>query len=200
MKLIEIIKELKNMEEEAFKSYLELIKNLRDPEDADLKRITLRLAVDKIFHRELMEAIERAYEKSVKLIRDNIEPYYPELEPIRESLLELDQGLALIPGVPALLLPLDLGKLGRRIPTEDILAEIIKSLPEPSIIPEEKREEIKGNLEKVTSIEEEMIDKYTKLHEKAFHPVIKDLTSSIIQNENQHKALLLKLKERIESE
>ena len=193
MTLVETVRKIKEAEKEALKDYKDLLKELKRPEDAELKRVVLRLAVDKIFHKELMEAIERAYKEASALLKEHLEPFYPELEPIRESVMELDQGLALLPGVPSLLLPLDFGKVGYRIPPEEVLEELVKSFPEVSIIPQEKLDNIIEKLDDAIEMEKEMQDGYRELESKAKHPVIKELSKAILHNEDQHTAILTKI-------
>ncbi|AMM54097.1 rubrerythrin family protein [Pyrococcus kukulkanii] len=193
MTLVETIRMIKEAEEKALKDYKELLKELKRPEDAELRRVILRLAVDKIFHKELMEAIERAYREASVLLKEHIEPFYPELEPIRESVMELDQGLALLPGVPSLLLPLDFGKVGYRIPPEEVLEELIKSFPEISIIPQDKLDRIIEKLNDVVEMEKEMQNGYKKLENRAKHPVIRELSKAVLHNEEQHNAILSKI-------
>ncbi|AFK22541.1 hypothetical protein [Pyrococcus sp. ST04] len=196
MPLVETIRKIKDAEEKTLKDYKELLKELRKPEDAELKRVILRLAVDKIFHKELMEAIERAYKEATSLLREHLEPFYPELEPIKESIMELDQGLALIPGIPSLLLPLDFGKVGYRIPPEEALEELVKGFPDVSIIPEDKLNLLREKLKEIMEHEEEMIEGYRDLEEKAKHPIIKDISKSVLHNEEQHEAVLKKIAEK----
>ncbi|MFA4639918.1 rubrerythrin family protein [Pyrococcus kukulkanii] len=193
MTLVETIRTIKEAEERALKDYKELLKELKRPEDAELRRVILRLAVDKIFHKELMEAIERAYKEASALLKEHIEPFYPELEPIRESVMELDQGLALLPGVPSLLLPLDFGKVGYRIPPEEVLEELIKSFPEISIIPQDKLDRIIEKLNDVVEMEKEMQNGYKELENRAKHPVIRELSKAVLHNEEQHNAILSKI-------
>ncbi|AEH24292.1 hypothetical protein [Pyrococcus yayanosii] len=193
MGLAGTVKGIREVEERALKEYIDLLKELKDPEDAELKRVVLRLAVDKIFHRELALAIERAYREATKLLKEHLEPFYPELEPIRESVLELDNGVALVPGLPALLLPPDLEKLGVRIPPEEVLEELVKGFPEPSLLPVDKAKEIREKLARVVEMEERMKKCYGELQKKAQHPVIKDIAKSVMHNEDQHGAILKKV-------
>ncbi|CAB50022.1 hypothetical protein [Pyrococcus abyssi] len=188
MALIEIIRRAKEAEEDALKEYKEILKELKSPEDAELKRVILRLAVDKIFHKELMEAIERAYKEASKLLREHIDPYYPELEPIKNSIAQADEGLILIPGIPSLVIPT--GTLGYKIPPEDILEEILSTSPEVSIMPRDKAEKMQKEIEKLIREEREMEKSYESLEDLAKHPVIKDIARSLLYNEAQHRAIL----------
>ncbi|ASJ16779.1 rubrerythrin family protein [Thermococcus chitonophagus] len=193
MTLVETVRRIKEAEEKALKDYKDLLKELKKPEDAELKRVVLRLAVDKIFHKELMEAIERAYKEASALLKEHLEPFYPELEPIRESVMELDEGLALLPGVPSLLLPLDFGKVGYRIPPEEVLEELVKSFPEVSIIPQDKLDKIMEKFNDVIEREKEMQEGYKELENRAKHPIIKELSKAVLHNEEQHNAILTKV-------
>ncbi|BAA30221.1 hypothetical protein [Pyrococcus horikoshii] len=196
MRLIDIIKSAKEAEERALKEYKEVIKELKSPEDAELKRILLRLAVDKIFHKELMEAIERAYKETLKLLRENLEPYYPELRPIRESIAQLDQGLILIPGIPSLLVSSTI--LGYKIPAEDVLEEILSTKPE-TFIPPKDREKVREVIERIINYQGKMEEDYERLESLAKHPIIKELARSLLYNEAQHRGILKSISKRLES-
>ncbi|AEC52702.1 hypothetical protein PNA2_1787 [Pyrococcus sp. NA2] len=197
MTLVEIIRDAKKAEERALKEYKKIINELKSPEEAELKRVFLRLAVDKIFHKELMEAIERAYKEATKLLREHIEPYYPELSPIKESINQLEEGTILIPGVPALVISQALGTLGYRIPPEDILEEIMNVPPDASIVPKDKTETIKDKLSEILRDQEEMQRNYEKLEDLAKHPTIRDIARSLLYNEAQHRAILKSISKKI---
>jgi len=174
-RLIEKIRELRKLEEKAEKEYRKLLKKLKDPEYSDLRNLILRLTIDTIFHKHMMEAVERAYKDAVKLI----EEYGPE---------EGEEEVALIPGVPTIAMPLGFGQIGARVPPEEIIEEYLKEFPTEIVLPDD--EKIADLLEKYLQLEKEMERLYDEVSRRAFHPALRELIKELKRNEEQHRALL----------
>jgi rubrerythrin len=181
-KMINIVKTANKVETTAENEYRKILKKLRDPEYADLKNLFLRMAVDAIFHKHLMEALAKAYQDSVELIKEYGEEWS-------------DEGIALIPGVPTIAMPLGFGRIGARIPPEEILEEYLRDFPAEVVIPDGE-ESLGKLLEKHLRLEDEMKELYERLSARAFHPVVRELAREIKRNEEQHGAILRKLKEK----
>jgi len=179
--MIELVREAKKTEEKTEKEYKKLLKKLDKPEYAPLRGLILRLAIDTAFHRHLMEALERAYDEALGLIE--------------EYALEKEPEYALIPGVPSIALPLGFGRIGARVPPEEIIEEYLKDFPDEVVLPDtdEKLIEI---LRKYAEEEGEMRELYEELSKRAFHPVVRELLRELKRNEEQHETLVKGLVER----
>ncbi len=70
MTMVETVKELKKVETKAEKEYKAILKKLKGQEYADLRVLLLRMAVDTILHRRMVEALENAYKDALNLIED----------------------------------------------------------------------------------------------------------------------------------
>jgi len=181
-KMIEIVREAKKVEEKAEKDYKKLLAKLNSPEYSDLRRLILRLAIDTVFHRRLMEALEKAYEDAIKLVKE-----YSSEEP--------NEDLALIPGVPTLVMPLGFGPLGARVPPEEIVEEYLKDFPGEVVLPDDGKKFLE-TLKKHVEEEKQMEELYSELSKRAFHPVVRELAREIKRNEEQHEALIKGLLEK----
>ncbi|ASJ08743.1 hypothetical protein A3L11_05670 [Thermococcus siculi] len=181
-KMIDIVKAANNVETTAEKEYRKILKKLRDPEYADLKNLFLRMAIDAVFHRHLMEALEKAYHDAVELVKE----YGGE---------GVEQEIALIPGVPTIALPLGFGRIGARIPPDEILEEYFREFPEEVVVPD-GGESLANLLKRYLELEGEMKELYEKLSGRAFHPVVRELAREIKRNEEQHEAILRKLERK----
>ncbi len=181
--LIEIVEKTRKLEERAEKEYRKSLKKLKEPEYADIKNLLLRITIDTILHKNMLEAVNKSYEDALKLI----EEFEGE---------EIADNTVLIPGVPMIAMPLDFGTLGARIPPEEILEEYFKEFPETTVIPEEKLNEIRGIIKEYLKLQEEMAALYGKLKEKVTHPILKTLMESTENNEKQHEKLLKKLAQK----
>jgi rubrerythrin len=181
-KMIDMVEEARKVEAAAEKEYKKILKKLKDPEYADLRNLYLRMTIDAVFHKHLMEALARAYYDSVELIKE----YGGEGS---------EEGIALVPGVPTIVMPFGFGRIGARVPPEEILEEYLKNFPEEVVIPD-------GNgglgklLENHLKLETEMKELYERLSARAFHPVVRELVREIKRNEEQQEAILKKLKEK----
>ncbi|WP_456367656.1 hypothetical protein [Thermococcus sp.] len=176
-RMVEIVREAKKVEENAEKEYKKLLKKLEKPEYADLKGLVLRLAIDTIFHRHLMEALEKAHKEAAELLEKHL-----------KDLSEEQGEMILIPGVPTIVMPLGFGPIGARVPPEELVEEFLKGMPTEIVVPEEKKiiDVIKEYLELV----ERMRTLYGELSKRAFHPVVRELAREIMRNEEQHEAIL----------
>jgi len=174
--MVEKLRTLQKIEDRSEKEYKKLLGNLNRPKYSDLRNLIIRLLVDTILHKRLIEAVLKAYEEAINIVRD-----YGGEEP----------KVAIIPGVPSLVMPMDFGRMGDRIPPEELIEEFLKSFPEVIVIPEtSKFLEVLG---KHLKSEEEMLDLYSHLSKRAFHPVVKGLISGILRNEEQHVAIIKEL-------
>ncbi len=188
MTMVETVKELKKVETKAEKEYKAILKKLKDQEYADLRVLLLRMAVDTILHRRMVEALENAYKDALNLIEDF---GYGEGVDIPEDAprLQVSQDVVLIPGMPAMALP-PYGPLGSRIPPEDALRELLGKVPEDVVIPEEKLNEIRNVLNDLVVLSERMKGDYENLERRAIHPILKAFAREAARNEEQHMALL----------
>ncbi|ASA77092.1 hypothetical protein [Thermococcus sp. 5-4] len=182
-RMITTVEELKRLEEKAEKEYRKLLKRLSDPEYADLRALILRMAIDAAFHKHLMEALEKAYHDSVRLIEE-----YGTDEGAEE--------VALIPGLPTMVMPLGFGAIGARVPPEEIIEEYLKDFPTEVVLPEDGDGRIGELLRDYIELEENMLKLYDRLSRRAFHPVVRELLREIKRNEEQHEAILKKLVEK----
>ncbi|WP_457751515.1 hypothetical protein [Thermococcus sp.] len=194
MTMVETVKELKKIESKAEREYKVLLKKLKDSEYADLRVLILRMAVDTILHRRIVEALEKAYKDALKLVEDF--GYGEEIElPEDAPRLQVSQDVVLIPGMPAMVLA-PYGPLGSRIPPEEALRELLKNMPEDVVIPEEKLEELRKFLSEFTELSEGMKGNYKKLERKAIHPILRAFAREAARNEEQPAALLERLLEK----
>jgi len=194
MTMVETVKELKKVESKAEKEYKAILKKLKDPEYADLRVLLLRMAVDTILHRRMVEALEKAYKDALKLVEDF--GYGEEIElPEDAPRLQVSQDVVLIPGMPAMVLA-PYGPLGSRIPPEDALRELLKNMPEDVVIPEEKLKELRKFLNEFMELSKGMKGDYEKLERKAIHPILRAFAREAARNEEQHAALLERLLEK----
>ncbi len=175
-RMIDIVREAKKVEEKAEKEYKKLLKKLDKPEYGDLRNLILRIAIDTVFHKRLMEALEKAYDEAVDLFEEY-------------SVEGSSDDLALIPGVPTIVMPLGFGPIGARIPPEDIIEEYLKQFPTEVVLPgtDEKLIEI---LRKYAEEEGQMKELYEELSKRAFHPVVRELVKELKRNEEQHESLV----------
>ena len=194
MTMVETVKELKKVESKAEKEYKAILKKLKDPEYADLRVLLLRMAVDTVLHRRMVEALEKAYKDALKLVEDF---GYDEQVEIPEDAprLQVSQDVVLIPGMPAMVIA-PYGPLGSRIPPEDALRELLKNMPEEVVIPKEKLEELRKFLREFMELSEGMKGDYEKLERKAIHPILRAFAREAARNEEQHAALLERLLEK----
>ena len=181
-RMIDIVREAKEVEEKAEKDYKKLLKELDKPEYADLRGLILRLAIDTAFHKRLMEALEKAYDDAVKLV----EEYAVE----RPS-----EDFVLIPGVPTMVMPLGFGPIGARIPPEEIIEEYLKDFPSEVVLPGDDGKLVEV-LKKYADEEENMRKLYDELSRRSFHPVVRELAREIKRNEEQHESLIKGLIEK----
>ncbi|ASJ04176.1 hypothetical protein [Thermococcus barossii] len=182
-RMITTVEELKRLEAKAEKEYRRLLKKLKDPEYADLRALILRMAIDTAFHKHLMEALERAYHESLKLVDE-----YGTREDVGE--------IALIPGLPTMVMPLGFGAIGARVPPEEIIEEYLKDFPTEVVLPENGDGKLGELLGEYIKLQERMLELYDRLSRRAFHPVVRGLATEIKRNEEQHGAILKKLGER----
>ncbi|AHF79835.1 ferritin family protein [Thermococcus paralvinellae] len=182
-RLIELVEKAKEVEKKAEKEYIRGMKKLKEPEYVDIKNLFLRITIDTVLHKNIMEALEKSYSEALDLIEEF------EGEAIADNTV-------LIPGVPMIAMPLEFGVMNERIPPIEVLEEYFKEFPETAVIPEEKLEEIREILEKYLELQKEMANVYKKLTKKVSHPIIKQLMESIANNEEQHSILLKKLFEK----
>jgi len=181
-KMITTVEELKRLESRAEKEYRKVLKGLKNPEYADIRLLMLRLAVDTVFHRHLLEALEKAYHEASRLVKEYSEE-------------EAGEEVALIPGVPTIAMPLGFGRIGARVPPEEIIDEYLKDFPTEVVFPEEDGR-IGDLVRKHLELERRMLALYENLSKRAFHPVVRELAREIKRNEEQHEAILSKLAER----
>ena len=177
------VERLKKLEEKVEKEYRKVLKNLKGQEYADLRLLILKLAIDTAFHKRMLEALERAYHDAVGLIRE-----YGAEETGGEE-------IALIPGVPTIAMPLGFGRIGARVPPEEIIEEYLRDFPADVVLPEGDGR-IGGIIKKHLELEREMLALYESLSRRAFHPVVRELAREMKRNEEQHEAILSKLAER----
>ncbi|WP_258084796.1 hypothetical protein [Thermococcus thermotolerans] len=182
-RMITTVEELKRLEEKAEREYRRLLKKLKDPEYADLRALIMRMAIDAAFHRHLMEALERAYHDSVRLVEE-----YGSGESTGE--------VALIPGLPTVVMPLGFGAMGARVPPEEIIEEYLKDFPTEIVLPENGDGKVEELLGRYLELERGMVELYDRLSRRAFHPVVRELVKEIKRNEEQHEAILKKLSEK----
>ena len=196
MTMVETVKELKKVESKAEKEYKAILKKLKDPGYADLRVLLLRMAVDTVLHRRMVEALEKAYKDALKLVEDF---GYDEQVEIPEDAprLQVSQDVVLIPGMPAMVIA-PYGPLGSRIPPEDALRELLKNMPEVVVIPKEKLEELRKLLREFMELSEGMKGDYEKLERKAIHPILRAFAREAARNEEQHEALLRELMQKYE--
>ncbi|HIP88420.1 MAG TPA: hypothetical protein EYH24_00200 [Thermococcus paralvinellae] len=181
--IIELVDKARKIEKTTEKEYRKGMKKLKEPEYADIKNLFLRIAIDTILHKNVMDALKKSYAEALELI----EEFEGE---------EIVNSAVLIPGVPMIVMPMGFGKMDEKIPPIEILEEYFKGFPETVVIPEEKLKEIRELLKKYLELEEEMARIYDKLGRKVSHPIVKQLIDSISNNEKQHIALLKKLFEK----
>ncbi|NJE03488.1 hypothetical protein [Thermococcus sp. MV11] len=181
--MITTVEELKKLEAKAEKEYRRLLKKLKDPEYADLRALLLRMAIDTAFHRHLMEALERAYHESLKLVEE-----YGGGEDVSD--------VALIPGLPTIVMPMGFGAMGARVPPEEIIEEYLKDFPTEVVLPENGDGKLGELLGRYLELQEKMLELYDRLSRRAFHPVVRGIVTEIKRNEEQHEAILKKLGER----
>jgi hypothetical protein len=198
MRLIDEVTNVKEVEKKAEKEYRNLLKNLKSPEYADLRVLLLRMTVDTILHRRLAEAIEKAYKEAVELIEEFGYVDVPEI-PENAPRNQVSSGLVLIPGIPAVQVA-PYGLLGSRIPPEDALEELLKSLPDNVALPPEKLKEIRDKLERLKVLCEKMGKNYRILEQNAVHPVIQAFAESARKNEEQHMVVVEGLLRRYSKE
>ncbi|WP_297536261.1 hypothetical protein [Thermococcus sp.] len=181
-RMIDIVREARKVEEKTEKDYRKLLKKLDKPEYADLRGLILRLAIDTAFHKRLMEALEKAYDDAVKLVSE----YMGE---------QRNEDIALIPGVPTLVMPMGFGPIGARVPPEEVIEEFLKNFPSEVVLPdsEEKLIEI---LRRYAEEEGRMKELYDELSRRAFHPVVRELVRELKRNEEQHEELVKGLVEK----
>ncbi len=181
-RMIDLVKEAKKIEGKTERDYKKLLKKLDKPEYADLRGLILRLAIDTALHKRLMEALEKAYDDAVKLVGE----YMGERK---------EEDIALIPGVPTLVMPMGFGPIGARIPPEEVIEEFLKSFPSEVVLPDtgEKLIEI---LRKYAEEESKMKELYDELSRRAFHPVVRELVRELKRNEEQHEELVKGLVEK----
>jgi len=181
-RMIDIVREAKKVEEKTEKDYRKLLKKLNKPEYGDLRGLILRLAIDTAFHKHLMEALEKAYDEAVELVEEY-------------SVEGSSDDLALIPGVPTIVMPLGFGPIGARIPPEEIIEEYLKDFPTEVVLPgtDEKLIEI---LRRYAEEEAQMKGLYEELSRRAFHPVVRELLRELKRNEEQHESLVKGLVEK----
>ena len=196
MRMAEMVGELKKIETRAEKEYKDVLKKLKDPEYADLRVLLLRMAVDTILHRRMLEGLEKAYRDALELIK---EFGYNEEVPIPEDAprLQVSQDIVLIPGMPAMVIA-PYGLLGSRIPPEDALRELLKSISEDVVIPKETLEELEKFLREFMELSKSMKENYEKLERKAIHPILRAFAREAARNEEQHEVLLQRLIEKYE--
>ncbi len=194
MTMVETVKELKRVETKAEKEYKAILKKLKDPEYADLRVLLLRMAVDTILHRRMVEALEKAYKDALKLVD---EFGYGEGVGIPEDAprLQMSRDIVLIPGMPAMVIA-PYGPLGSRIPPEDALKELLEKVPEDVVIPKEKLDELRNFLKEFIELSEGMKANYEKLEKRAIHPILRALAREAARNEEQHTALIRGLLEK----
>jgi rubrerythrin len=175
MKMVEVVKNARKTEEKAEREYRKLLRALDKPEYADLRGLVLRMAVDTIFHRHLMEALEKAHNEAMELVGR-----YLEEKPAED--------LVLIPGVPTIVLPLGFGPVGARVHPEELIEEFLKEFPTNVMVPEGKH--VTEELVKVKELAGEMKKLYEELSKRAFHPVVREIAEGIRRNEEQHEAFV----------
>ncbi len=181
-RMITAVEELKRIESQAEKEYRKVLKRLKDPGYSDLRNLILRLAIDTVFHRHLMEALEKAYHDVAKLV----EEYGGE---------EGGEEIALIPGVPTIAMPLGFGRIGGRVPPEEIIEEYLRDFPSEVVLPEDDGK-VGELLKRYLELTEEMLELYEELSRRAFHPVVRELAREIKRNEEQHETILRNLKRK----
>ncbi|MDI3474848.1 MAG: hypothetical protein PWQ79_1665 [Thermococcaceae archaeon] len=193
MRMAEAITSLKNVEKRAEKEYQNLLKALNSPEYADLRVLLMRMALDTMLHRRIVEAIEKAYKDSIKLIEKFGYGEVPEI-PEDAPRLQVSSDLVLIPGMPAL--PVGhYGFLGGRIPPEDVLKEIIDVINRKVVLPPEKIKEVESILKKIQELSKEMAEHYRELEKRAVHPIIQSIAEAALKNEEQHRIVVEELLE-----
>ena len=138
--------------------------------------------MDTLFHRHLMEALEKAYEEAMRLVRSLDGE-------------ENGSGIALIPGVPTLVMPLGFGRIGARVPSEKIIEEYLRDFPEDVILPENDGK-IEGLIKRYLEMEGRMEELYDRISKGAFHPIVRALAQEIKRNEEQHRAILESLRKK----
>ncbi|ASJ00636.1 hypothetical protein [Thermococcus gorgonarius] len=191
MKVVEIVRDARNLEDNTLKEYIKVLKKLKSAEYTDLRVLLLRMAIDTLFHKHIMEAIEKAYEEALDLINEfgyTSEDEVPEDAPRKQ----IESGLVIIPGLPALTLPF-YGVLGSRIPPEEVLDELLSTMKDNVVIPPGEEKKIKETLRKFKEMSEKMKANYEKLETKAVHPIITAVARETRRNEEQHEAVLEKL-------
>jgi|GEM_PF-1057378 len=194
MTMVDTVRELKKVETKAEKEYKAILKKLKDPEYGDLRVLLLRMAVDTVLHRRMVEALEKAYKDALALVEEF--GYSDDVElPEDAPKLQISQDFALIPGMPAVIVA-PYGPLGSRIPPEEALRELLSNIPEEVVIPPEKLKELREYLKKFTELTENMEQDYEKLERRAIHPILRAFAREAARNEEQHKALLEKLLEK----
>lgn len=181
-RMIDIVREAKKTEERAEKNYRKLLKQLNKPDYADLRNLILRLTIDTAFHRHLMEAIEKAYKEAIDLVEEY-------------SIEKPSEDLALIPGIPTIVMPLGFGPIGARIPPEEIVEEYLKDFPSEVVLPDGQGRLIEV-LKKYAEEENRMKELYERLSKRAFHPVVRELVRELMRNEEQHESLVKGLIEK----
>ncbi len=194
MRMIDSVRELGRIEKNAEKEYKRLMRKLRGREYSDLRVLLLRMALDTVLHKHLMEAVEKAYEEAIDLIEDfgyGELPETPEDAPSKQ----VSQDVVLIPGMPAIVMP-SYGPLGSRIPPEDALRELLQRLPENVVVPEDGLNEVEEHLQEFLEMNEKMQKHYENVEKKAVHPILKAIARESIRNEEQHKAVLSRLLEK----
>ncbi|WP_297506135.1 hypothetical protein [Thermococcus sp.] len=174
MRMVDVVKEVKEVEEKAERKYKKLLKKLERPEYADLRGLILRMAVDTIFHRHLMEALEKAHREAEELLEEHF----------REG----PEEMVLIPGVPTIVMPLGFGPIGARVPPEELVEEFLKEMPTEIVVPEGKK--VAETIKEYAELAGRMKSLYEELSKRAFHPVVRELAREIMRNEEQHEALL----------
>ncbi|WP_297520719.1 hypothetical protein [Thermococcus sp.] len=174
--LIVEVKKAREIEKKAEREYRKALNKFKDPEYSDLRNLILRITVDTIFHRHLMEALEKAYEEALKLVR--------EFEGEEEN-----TGIALIPGVPTIVMPLGFGRIGARVPPEEVLEEYLRNFPSEVLLPEDDGK-MGEFIKKYLDMERGMEELYNRMSKRAFHPVVRALAQEIKRNEEQHRAIL----------
>lgn len=181
-RIIDTVREVKKVEERAEKDYKKLLNELNKPEYADLRGLILRLTIDTIFHKRLMEALEKAHEEAIELL----EEYAAERS---------NEDFVLIPGVPTISMPLGFGPIGARVPPEDVIEEYLKDFPTEVVLPHNAKKLVEL-LKKYADEEKKMKDLYDRIARTAFHPVVRELAREIKRNEEQHETLVRGLLEK----
>lgn len=167
------------------------MEKLRDEKYADLRVLLLRMAVDTLLLRNLMQAVEKTYQEAIDLIEEfgySRQEAIPEDAPRRQ----VESGLVIVPGLPTMILP-TFGPLGSRIPPEEALEELLSRLNENVVLPAEEEEKLKEVLKSFTEKASEMKEEYGKLERRAVHPIIASIMRGTRRNEEQHEAVLKKL-------